>query len=42
MQKYDTLPMWAQCLVSFVCVGIPMIVAAFFVAQALTKFYHGG
>ena len=42
MLKYDTLPMWAQCLVSFVCVGIPMIVAAFFLAQALTKFYYGG
>ena len=42
MQKYDTLPLWAQCLVSFVFVGVPMIAAAFFVAHFLTKFYYGG
>jgi len=42
MQRYDTLPLWAQCLVSFVCVGIPLLVAAFFIAQAMEEFYYGG
>ena len=42
IQKYDTLPLWAQCIVLFVFVGIPMLVAAFFVAYFGTRFYYGG
>ena len=42
IQKYDTLLLWAQCIVLFVFVGIPMLVAAFFVAYFGTRFYYGG
>ena len=42
MQKYDTLPLWAQLVLSFVVVGIPMIITAFFTVEAFKKFYHGG
>ena len=41
MKKYDTLPLWAQCLVSFTFVGIPMIAAAFCVAYFWSRFYYG-
>lgn len=41
MRKYDTLPLWAQCLVSFVFVGIPLLAAAFCVAYFGTQFYYG-
>ena len=41
MRKYDTLPLWAQCLVSFVFVGLPLLAAAFFVAYIGTQFYYG-
>ena len=40
-KKYDELPLWAQCLVSFVFVGIPVLVATFVVAYFLDRFYYG-
>ena len=41
MKKYDTLPIWAQCLASFVFVGLPMFAAAFGVAYFWNQFYYG-
>ena len=41
MKKYDTLPLWAQCLVSFVFVGILLLAAAFCVAYFGNQFYYG-
>ena len=40
-KKYDELPLWAQCLVSFVCVGIPILGATFAVAYFLDRLYYG-
>ena len=42
MQKYETLPLWAQLLLSFIVVGIPMIITVFFTVEAFKKFYYGG
>ena len=42
MQKYETLPLWAQLLLSFVVVGIPMIITVFFAVEAFKGFYYGG
>ena len=40
-KKYDELPLWAQCLVSFVCVGIPILGATIAVAYYLDRLYYG-
>ena len=41
IKKYETLPLWAQCVVLFIFVGIPSFVAAFFVAYFLNQLYYG-
>ena len=41
IKKYETLPLWAQCVVLFIFVGIPSLVAAFFVAYFLDQAYYG-
>ena len=40
-KKYDELPLWAQCLVSFVFVVIPILAATFAVAYFLNRLYYG-
>ena len=41
MRSYDALLLWAQGLVSFIFVGVPCLVLAFFVAYFLNQAYYG-
>ena len=41
MRSYEALPLWAQGLFSFIFVGVPLFVLAFFVAYFLNQAYYG-